>query len=184
MTHTGRNAMPCRTWDTDRPLSLRRALPSPLLNGRVAKGASADVFLYELAHARSCPSAQIRTIQAFLKCLARGARHGRSTFDNAVLQGRRDGDVSMQTGQGRRSFVLSAARRCVPRHAVHVTERPRLRFSFATNAAAEASYSCVLIGLPTSLRHLTKKWPSGIIGMVQGGNSATHSVAECERGLF
>ena len=62
-----------------------------------------------------------------------------------------------------------------------MTEPPRLRFSFAMNAATQASRSYVPTELLTCLRGLTKKWPIGIIGLVQRGNTATHSVAECER---
>jgi hypothetical protein len=41
-------------------------------------------------------------------------------------------------------------------------------FFICEECAAEASYSCVPIWLSASLRHLTKKWPGGIIGTVQG----------------
>lgn len=79
--------------------------------------------------------------------------------------------------------VPSAARRWVARHAGHAAERPGLGISFARNAAAVANYSCVRIGLPTPRRPLTKECPDGITGMLLGGNSATHSVAESERGV-
>ena len=40
---------------------------------------------------------------------------------------------------------------------------------------------CVPTELLTCLRGLTKKWPIVITGLVQRGNTATHSAAECER---
>ena len=60
-------------------------------------------------------------------------------------------------------FVLSAAQRCVRRHAGRVTERLHLGFPLARSVAAEVNYSCVQIG-----HYILRRRP--ITGGVQRGN--------------
>jgi hypothetical protein len=73
-------------------------------------------------------------------------------------------------------FVLSAARRCLRRHAGHVTERPRLGLPFARSAAVEVSYFYVRIGHAIPRR---EKWP--ITGAIQEDNLVARSIADLTR---
>src|SRR5262249_34278500 len=73
-------------------------------------------------------------------------------------------------------FVLSAARRCLRRHAGHVTERPRLGLPFARSAAVEVSYFYVRIGHAILRR---EEWP--ITGAIQEDNLGARAIAHPRR---